>query len=62
MQTVLSHSRKVIIDAKGATAPIILPPSAFQAAAPEAAPAPAPAPPAPAAQAAPAPAAPGAGQ
>jgi membrane protease subunit HflK len=60
MQTVLSHSRKVIIDAKGATAPIILPPSAFQAAAPEAAPAPAPAPAAPPAQAAPA--APGAGQ
>lgn len=30
MQAVLSHSRKVIIDAKGATAPIILPPSAFQ--------------------------------
>jgi membrane protease subunit HflK len=44
MQTVLSHSRKVIIDAKGATAPIILPPQAFQAVAPESAPAPAPAP------------------
>jgi membrane protease subunit HflK len=42
MQTVLSHTRKVIIDAKGATAPIILPPQAFQAAAPEAAAAPAP--------------------
>ena len=34
MQAVLSHSRKVIIDAKGATAPIILPPSAFQSAEP----------------------------
>ena len=39
MEEVLSHSRKVIIDAKGATAPIILPPQAFQ---PAAAPAPAP--------------------
>jgi membrane protease subunit HflK len=44
MQTVLSHSRKVIIDAKGATAPIILPPQAFQSVTAEAAPAPAPAP------------------
>ncbi len=34
MQQVLSHNRKVIIDAKGATAPIILPPEAFRAAAP----------------------------
>jgi membrane protease subunit HflK len=33
MQQVLSHSRKVIIDAKGATAPIILPPDAFRASA-----------------------------
>jgi membrane protease subunit HflK len=30
MQTVLSKSRKVIVDAKGATAPIILPPDAFR--------------------------------
>ena len=30
MQQVLSHTRKVIIDAKGATAPIILPPDAFR--------------------------------
>jgi len=30
MQLVLSHSNKVIIDAKGATAPIILPPDAFR--------------------------------
>ena len=49
MQDVLSHTRKVIIDAKGATAPIILPPDAFRAAAPapapaQAGPAPAPAP------------------
>ena len=46
MQTVLSHSRKVIIDAKGATAPIILPPDAFRspAAAAAAVPPPAPAP------------------
>jgi membrane protease subunit HflK len=51
MQTVLSHSRKVIIDAKGATAPIILPPQAFQAVAPESVPAPAPAPTAPQASA-----------
>lgn len=35
MQDVLSHSRKVIIDAKGATAPIILPPQAFQSIAAE---------------------------
>jgi modulator of FtsH protease HflK len=41
MQQVLSHTRKVIIDAKGATAPIILPPNAFRAAAPDTAPAPA---------------------
>jgi len=44
MQQVLSHSRKVIIDAKGATAPIILPPQAFQLATPAPAPAPPPAP------------------
>jgi modulator of FtsH protease HflK len=37
MQEVLSHTRKVIIDAKGATAPIILPPDAFRLAAPQAA-------------------------
>ena len=43
MQEVLSHNHKVIVDAKGATAPIILPPQAFQS------PAPAPAPAAPAA-------------
>ncbi|MEP6967538.1 MAG: FtsH protease activity modulator HflK [Pseudomonadota bacterium] len=44
MQQVLAHSHKVIIDAKGATAPIILPPDAFRsAAAAQAAPAPAPA-------------------
>jgi modulator of FtsH protease HflK len=41
MQDVLSHTQKVIIDAKGATAPIILPPNAFRAVAPDAAPAPA---------------------
>jgi membrane protease subunit HflK len=34
MQEVLSHNRKVIVDAKGATAPIILPPDAFKAAPP----------------------------
>jgi membrane protease subunit HflK len=55
MQQVLSHNRKVIIDAKGATAPIILPPDAFrpaqapeaqvQAAAPAVQPTPAQAPP-----------------
>jgi membrane protease subunit HflK len=56
MQKVLSANRKVIVDAKGATAPIILPPDAFRAYAPAAAPAPAPA--APAAQPAPAQAAP----
>jgi membrane protease subunit HflK len=31
MQEVLSRNRKVIVDAKGATAPIILPPDAFRA-------------------------------
>jgi membrane protease subunit HflK len=31
MQEVLSHNRKVVVDAKGATAPIILPPDAFKA-------------------------------
>ena len=45
MQEVLSHNRKVIVDAKGATAPIILPPDAFKAAQPaDGAPAPPPAP------------------
>jgi membrane protease subunit HflK len=60
MQQVLSHNRKVIIDAKGSTAPIILPPDAFRAATSgdvQSAPA-SPAPAAPAAQAAPAPAQP----
>ncbi|MEO8812223.1 MAG: FtsH protease activity modulator HflK [Caulobacteraceae bacterium] len=47
MQQVLSHTRKVIIDAKGATAPIILPPEAFRSRAAETPPAPAPAPAAP---------------
>ena len=46
MQEVLSHARKVIIDAKGATAPIILPPQAFQPATPPPAPPPLPASPA----------------
>jgi membrane protease subunit HflK len=32
MQQVLSHNRKVIIDAKGSSAPIILPPDAFRSA------------------------------
>jgi membrane protease subunit HflK len=31
MQQILSHTHKVIVDAKGATAPIILPPDAFRA-------------------------------
>jgi membrane protease subunit HflK len=56
MQDVLSHTRTVIIDAKGAAAPIILPPQVFQGAPP-----PPPAPPAqqpPAAQPAPAPSGP----
>jgi membrane protease subunit HflK len=34
MQEVLSHSHKVIVDAKGTTAPIILPPDLFRNAAP----------------------------
>jgi membrane protease subunit HflK len=34
MQQVLSHNRKIIVDAKGATAPIILPPDAFRSSAP----------------------------
>ncbi len=34
MQQILTLNRKVIIDAKGSTAPIILPPDAFRAAAP----------------------------
>ncbi|HXU99002.1 MAG TPA: FtsH protease activity modulator HflK [Caulobacteraceae bacterium] len=42
MQEVLSNTRKVIIDAKGATAPIILPPQAFQPLQPESPPAQAP--------------------
>jgi membrane protease subunit HflK len=45
MQTILSRSNKVIIDAKGSTAPIILPPDVFRPRAPEA-PAPTPTPPA----------------
>jgi membrane protease subunit HflK len=46
MQVVLSHNRKVIVDAKGATAPIILPPDAFKAVPPpDGAPAPPAAPP-----------------
>jgi membrane protease subunit HflK len=53
MQAVLSHSRKVIIDAKGATAPIILPPSAFQTTEPAPAPTAPPAAQPPAASAAP---------
>jgi modulator of FtsH protease HflK len=54
MQEVLSHNRKVIVDAKGASAPIILPPDAFRptppsdGAAPPQAPAPQPAQPQPA--------------
>jgi membrane protease subunit HflK len=55
MQDVLSHTRTVIIDAKGANAPIILPPQAFQGALP-AGPASPPAQQPPGAQAAPAPA------
>ncbi|MGI8840849.1 MAG: FtsH protease activity modulator HflK, partial [Caulobacteraceae bacterium] len=47
MQEVLSHTRKVIVDAKGATAPIILPPDAFRPIPPPAAAAPAQAAPAP---------------
>ena len=46
MEKVLARNHKVIVDAKGTTAPIILPPSAFQsAAAPPPASAPAPPPP-----------------
>ena len=48
MQVVLSHNHKVIVDAKGATAPIILPPDAFRASQPVEV---APPPPAPAAPA-----------
>ncbi len=40
MQEVLSHTHKVIVDAKGANAPIILPPEAFRSSAPAAAPPP----------------------
>lgn len=36
MEVVLSHSRKVVVDAKGASAPIILPPDAFKPGKPEA--------------------------
>ncbi len=52
MQAVLARSHKVIVDAKGSTAPIILPPDAFRSGvtASTPAPAPAPAPAAPAAQ------------
>ena len=39
MQSILTRSHKVIVDAKGATAPIILPPDAFRASTPAAAPA-----------------------
>ena len=55
MQQVLTQNRKVIIDAKGSTAPIILPPDAFRATLPVE---PSPAPAAPAAAAAAGPAAP----
>jgi len=51
MQQVLSHAHKVIVDAKGATAPIILPPNAFAPVTPNTGAAPAQA--APAAQPAP---------
>ncbi len=44
MQTVLARSHKVIVDAKGSTAPIILPPDAFRSGAAAQAQAPAPAP------------------
>jgi len=43
MQRILSRSNKVVIDAKGATAPIILPPDVFRAKSPPPAAAPAPA-------------------
>jgi len=50
MQQILSHTHKVIVDAKGANAPIILPPDAFRSTAATAAavspPAPTPTPPA----------------
>ena len=42
MQRVLAKNHKVIVDAKGTTAPIILPPSAFTSPVPPAAPAPRP--------------------
>ena len=54
MELVLSNNRKVVIDAKGSTAPIILPPDVFRATQPAAAPTPAPAPQPPPAPAAPA--------
>ncbi len=50
MQTVLARSHKVIVDAKGATAPIILPPDAFRSGVTVTAPAPAAQPAAPAQQ------------
>jgi len=55
MQRVLQSSNKVVIDAKGATAPIILPPDVFRPrnAPAAAAPAPQPAPAQPAAKAQP---------
>jgi membrane protease subunit HflK len=46
MQQILSHTHKVIVDAKGANAPIILPPDAFRSAAAANPPAPTPTPPA----------------
>jgi membrane protease subunit HflK len=58
MQQVLSHAHKVIVDTKGAAAPIILPASAFAGASPPPAPAPQPV----AAPAAPASPQPGNGQ
>ncbi|HET6972346.1 MAG TPA: FtsH protease activity modulator HflK, partial [Phenylobacterium sp.] len=51
MQRILQNSNKVIVDAKGATAPIILPPDAFKPKAPAAPPPP---PPQPQAESAPA--------
>ncbi len=44
MQEVLARSHKVIVDAKAANAPIILPPDAFRSGVTVQAPAPAPAP------------------
>jgi membrane protease subunit HflK len=56
MQRVLANSNKVIVDAKGSNAPIILPPDMFRAKPPAAAPAPEPGPQAPAPTSAPVPA------